>query len=44
MDIIEDLLGGKWKSENGKLGILLIIATNPKIITATLSNIVMFFV
>lgn len=29
MDIIEDLLRGKWKSQNGRLGILLIIATIP---------------
>ena len=29
VDIIESLLRGKWKSENGKLGILIIIATIP---------------
>ncbi len=29
VDIIEAMLKGKWKSENGKLGLLLIVATIP---------------
>ncbi len=32
-DIMQDLLKGRWQSENGKLGIALIIATIPAVIT-----------
>ena len=35
-NILEDLLKGNWKSENGKLGIYLIIATIPAGIVGTL--------
>jgi undecaprenyl-diphosphatase len=29
VDIIEDILGGKWKTENGKMGFLLIVSAIP---------------
>jgi undecaprenyl-diphosphatase len=36
VDIIEAMLKGKWKSENGKLGLLLILATIPAAIIGIL--------
>ena len=38
VDIVEALLKGKWKSENGKLGILIVIATIPAAIIGYLLN------
>lgn len=38
IDIIEALLKGKWRSENGKLGILIVIATIPAAIIGYLLN------